>query len=399
MFARPLGHLETFMGYLEQTRPETVLEIDLARGGLGIETRRHLDALPPVTGALGGGRRRLDGIELFADEVPDYRSSLYDSLHPGEALEVIERLGSYDLIVLGDALGRQEKEQAHAFLEACFAHATRALVLFIPLGKNWPGKFAGESRSTPRRSFWFFADFSGFAAQRTVRDTPYGPYAAFLLKKEDYLAHRVESFMKAGTPAAAIQHGIRERLNLCAESVARVDLGRLARHVGSSEHLKYFLDTGFREHYRLIAHLSSRFRNSHVFDIGTNKGYSALALSYEPTNTVISYDIVACREIRHPEDLASIEFRIGDVLADPRLLSSPFIVLDTDHDGVFERRLCRHLKMNGYRGVMLLDDIHLNCAMIRLWEEIAEPKTDVTDLGHYSGSGLVEFGPLNRIGA
>jgi hypothetical protein len=181
MFTRPRGHPETLRAYLEQTRPETILIVDLARGSLGVEARRYLDTLQRDSGFIGGGPLRLDGIELFADEIPDYRRPLYDSLHPGQAIEVIERLGSYDMIVLGDVLGRQEKEQALAFLDACFARTLKALAVFIPLGKTWPGKFPDEIRITPRRSFWFFADFAGFAAQRAVFDTPYGPYAAFLM--------------------------------------------------------------------------------------------------------------------------------------------------------------------------------------------------------------------------
>jgi hypothetical protein len=303
------------------------------------------------------------------------------------------------MIVLGDVLGRLEKEQAQALLDACFAHATQALVLFVPLGKTWPAKLPAERRGTPRRSFWYFGEFSAFAARRSVWDTPYGPYAAFLLKKEDYLLHRVKSHLTPGTADAAAQGTLRERFNLCAEAIDGIDLVPLAAHVASTEHLQYFLDTGFREHYRLLAHLSRCLRNEFVFDIGTNKGYSALALSYAPGNTVVSYDIVDCRELRCPECLERIEFRIGDALADARLLSAPLIVLDTDHDGVFERQVYRHLKTNGYRGVLILDDIHLNSAMIRIWEEIDEPKADITDLGHYSGSGLVEFGRSKRIDA
>ena len=159
-------------------------------------------------------------------------------------------------------------------------------------------------------------------------------------------------------------------------------------------HLRYFLDTEFKEHYRLIAHLSTRFDRSIIFDIGTNKGYSALALSYHPSNVVVSYDIVECKELRFPEQLDRLEYCIGDVLKDPRLLSSPLIMLDTNHDGAFENEFYAFLKKNNYRGWLFLDDIHLNAAMIRFWHGITEPKVDLTDLGHFSGSGLVAFGSV-----
>jgi hypothetical protein len=146
------------------------------------------------------------------------------------------------------------------------------------------------------------------------------------------------------------------------------------------------------EHYRLIACLSTRFQNACLFDIGTNKGYSALALSYHPHNRVVSYDIVECKELRFAQELDRIEYRLGDALADPRLLAAPLIMLDTDHDGRFEQQVYAHLKNHRYRGLLFLDDIHLNSAMIRFWNGIEEPKEDLTDLGHFSGSGLVRFG-------
>ena len=50
------------------------------------------------------------------------------------------------------------------------------------------------------------------------------------------------------------------------------------------------------------------------------------------------------------------------------------------------------LKQHDYRGMLFLDDIHLNTAMIRFWDGISELKEDLTDLGHLSGSGLVAMG-------
>jgi hypothetical protein len=107
---------------------------------------------------------------------------------------------------------------------------------------------------------------------------------------------------------------------------------------------------------------------------------------------VISYDLVECKQLNHADDLSNIEYRIGDVLGDTSLSESPLIMLDTDHDGVFENKFYTHLKENNYKGLLFLDDIHLNPPMRAFWSSIAETKEDITDLGHWSGSGLVDFG-------
>jgi hypothetical protein len=48
--------------------------------------------------------------------------------------------------------------------------------------------------------------------------------------------------------------------------------------------------------------------------------------------------------------------------------------------------------MANFKGRLFLDDIHLNPAMKCFWNSISETKADITDIGHWSGSGLVDFG-------
>ena len=44
--------------------------------------------------------------------------------------------------------------------------------------------------------------------------------------------------------------------------------------------------------YRLYAYLSTFFNSTTIIEVGTRTGGSGLALSYNPTNRVISYDLV-----------------------------------------------------------------------------------------------------------
>ncbi len=388
----PYGHIETFVGFLMGERPHSILDIGMGNGKLGFIARDCLDVMLNESYAKARWQVRIDGIEVFADYVQDHQRAIYDTIVIGDALEAIETLGSYDMIILGDVLEHFEKERAQELLDKCAAHATGSLVLFVPLGKTWrqPAIYGNEHET--HRSFWFFNELSHFSSKRAIFDYTAGPYGAFLAKKEDYVSSRIEGFLAADRAKENGVETLRKRFGLCREAVERIDLRPLARHVADQEHLKYFLDTRFVEHYRLIACLSTNFQNSRLFDIGTNRGYSALALSYNPANTVVSYDIVDCQQLHAADQLKRIEYRIGNVLSDPRLLTSPLIMLDTDHDGVFERQVYEYLRKSRYRGLLFLDDIHLNSAMIRFWNDICEPKEDLTDLGHFSGSGLVEFG-------
>lgn len=382
-------HLKTFVEYLEHLRPQSILDIGIDGGRMGFLAR---DCLDRRAASRDRRRVRIDGLELTGTPVADHQRAAYDALHPAEALQRLEASGPYDLVVIADVLDRLEKRAGLALLDRVMAHAGRAAALFLPIGKTWPAEVGGPGPFAARRSTWFFRDLAGFSSSVTVMDTACGPYAAALVLKPDYERYRRAGEALAGRAAAeAASGGIRRRLGLEADALDAIDLRGLARHVADPVHRGYFLDRNRREHYPLIALLSTRFENALLCDIGTNKGYSALALSYHAANTVVSYDIVDCRALSAAHELERIEFRVGDATADPRLISAPLIVLDTDHDGRFEQRLYEHLREQRFRGFLFLDDIHLNSAMIRFWEGITEPKVDLTDLGHFTGSGLVDF--------
>ena len=164
----------------------------------------------------------------------------------------------------------------------------------------------------------------------------------------------------------------------------------------SDIYIKFFWMDAWAEHYRLLAYLSTCYNHKTIIDLGTDKGCSALALSYNPSNRVISYDIED-RKV-HPIDLPNIEFRIKNAIEDrDELLASPLILLDTAHDGVFERQVYTMLVEGQYGGLLLLDDIYLNPTMQRFWDRIGLEKIDLTLLGHWSWTGLVRFDAGARV--
>jgi hypothetical protein len=390
----PFGHIETFVDFLNQSRPRSLLDIGMGNGKLGFIARDFLDVMLNEAYHRSRWKVRIDGIEAYADYIQDHQRAVYDTIHIGDAFDVIDRLGPYDMIVLGDVLEHFEKERAWEFFDKCIRHAEEHLAVFIPLGKTWQQPAIYGNPYEAHRSSWFFDELECFSECHALFDYEAGPYGGFLVKRDAYLDFRVKRFLTPDTPKDQHQHPLCRRLDISKETLDRIDLNALARHMADRGHLPCFLDTEFKEHYRLIAHLSTRFNGASLFDIGTSKGYSALALSYNPANFVVSYDIVDCKELRFPEQLGRLEYRIGDVLKDPRLLASPLIMLDTDHDGVFENEFYAFLKKNNYRGWLFLDDIHLNPAMIRFWHGITELKVDLTDLGHFTGSGMVAFGSV-----
>jgi protein-L-isoaspartate O-methyltransferase len=160
------------------------------------------------------------------------------------------------------------------------------------------------------------------------------------------------------------------------------------------EYQGYFDEPAGKEHYRLLEKLSLK-ASGLVVDVGTLYGSSALALSHNPEVRVVSYDIK-----NHIPDAAAIRavpnitFVIGDgVKAVPEFAKlTDLIVLDIDpHDGIQEAAFFAALVDNGYAGIVVCDDIHLNAAMEAWWASIEQRKEDLTLEGHWSGTGIVYF--------
>ena len=144
-----------------------------------------------------------------------------------------------------------------------------------------------------------------------------------------------------------------------------------------------------RAHYRLLAYISELYNEEVLFDVGTNAARSAIALTYSGKNKIKTYDVLQVLE-QNPS-LENVEYVIGDSTKDKELDISPFIILDVNHDGSYENYFYNHLKAIKWNGILLLDDIHLNESMKMFWSSIVEEKKDITNLGSWSGTGIVLF--------
>ena len=181
-------------------------------------------------------------------------------------------------------------------------------------------------------------------------------------------------------------------MELVYENINSIDLTQLSNLIKNNEHRGYFLEKAGIEHYKLIAYISTMFDNSNLIDVGTYKGNSALAMSYNSSNKVHSFDLKDFIDLHGlPVNLTHYIDNILNENYKDLILSSPFILLDTSHDGTFEKQFYSYLKENNYIGYLLLDDIKLNEEMKEYWNWIEEEKYDVSDFGHWSGTGLVIF--------
>lgn len=197
---------------------------------------------------------------------------------------------------------------------------------------------------------------------------------------------------------------------------------------------KYGMEPPGKEHYSFMEYLVQTFdpvegwpckdtdnrKRRHVVDIGTRYVTSALALGGAHGAPIKTFDLPESKERFHAfrgktedewqrlvRDLGvNITFYNVDLIKLPddefkAYMSTWLISLDTHHlpyTVPFEREFFARLLQHNYQGVLVLDDIHLNDEMKKWWTEVKENADannyrcfDVTAIGHYSGTGLVDF--------
>jgi len=178
--------------FLDKVRPSSILDVGVGNGKMGFIARDLLDVMLGERHRKEDWRIRIDGIEVFPDYIQGHQRAIYDNIYIGDAFEVIDRLGKYDLIIIGDVLEHFEKEKAWEFADKCAAHCNNFMIFNIPLGERWT---QGEIYGNPHErhlSFWSYEEFEPFVEEKDLFSFPgIGLYGCLLINKNDYIHHRL----------------------------------------------------------------------------------------------------------------------------------------------------------------------------------------------------------------
>ena len=162
-----------------------------------------------------------------------------------------------------------------------------------------------------------------------------------------------------------------------------------------------FFEKPGKEPYRLLSYISTLFNNTTIIDISSYKGLSALAVSYNPTNTIHSFDIASKVVNEQIKNRENIHFHVENIFEESgqsnwetTIKNSPFIFLDVDpHNGNMEIDFYNYLKKINYQGFVICDDIwYFKEMRNNFWYKIPyENRYDLSDFGHGTGTGVVTF--------
>ena len=186
------SHIPTVISFLQKVMPASILDVGVGNGKMGFIARDFLDVMLGQRYRKEDWKIRIDGIEIFSDYIQEHQNAIYDDIYIGDAFKVIDTLGSYDLIILGDVLEHLEKRKVWQFLDKCATHCSNSIIINIPLGEKWTQEAAYGNPHEEHLSFWSYEEFEPFVTNKELFFFPnIGDYGCLLIKREDYIHHRI----------------------------------------------------------------------------------------------------------------------------------------------------------------------------------------------------------------
>lgn len=151
-----------------QLRPMSVLDVGVGFGKYGHLFREYLDIweMEDVSDYdKSRWKTRIEGIEATPEYITPLHDYLYDKIHIGDVVDIIETLGKYDVIIMADVLEHFDKDVGVDLLDKLYAHTEKCLVLTFPPNCVESRGVLGNPYEC-HRSSWNRADFRRFPSVR-----------------------------------------------------------------------------------------------------------------------------------------------------------------------------------------------------------------------------------------
>ena len=149
-------HLSWLCNKVIELKPQSILDIGFGFGSNGMLFRAYTDVW---RGDYFGWKTQIDGVEIYDRYITDIQRAIYSNIYTGNILDLVDELGYYDLIYMGDVLEHFEKEDGKILLEKLKKKA-RTLIIVTPRKVLAQGDVYGNEFET-HRSQWEDKDFEG----------------------------------------------------------------------------------------------------------------------------------------------------------------------------------------------------------------------------------------------
>jgi len=191
-------------------------------------------------------------------------------------------------------------------------------------------------------------------------------------------------------------------VKLVSQAMEKAHFGLIAGGKRDLPDYKY-LNLNPGEHYRLIKAITQILKPKTSIEIGTFTGLGTIALHEAGYGYVHTFDIIPWDHLMSHLTPEHFKDRLAQHIADLSDLmeyrkyshlfqNADIIFMDAPKDGKFEPQMIDLLLrlLPKENRILVMDDIWFDC-MQPLWRSIKLPKIDITSLGHWSGTGIVDL--------
>lgn len=116
--------------------PKSILDIGIGYAKWGHLFREYFDIIKAEDDfsfyQKENWQTTIDGIEGYEPYITPMHKYLYNNIYLGNMLEIINQVGNYDLIFIGDVIEHVAKDDGIRFLKNCLNKANSALIVTTP---------------------------------------------------------------------------------------------------------------------------------------------------------------------------------------------------------------------------------------------------------------------------
>jgi hypothetical protein len=146
---------------LQRLNPRSILDVGVGFGKWGVVAREYLEAWQ------GRFRReqwrvRIEGIEIFEGYRNPIWAAAYDQIHIGNASQILNTLGQFDVGLICDVIEHIEKPTGRDLINQLLAHC-QTVILTTP-SSFWPQGEEHGNASEKHLCLWRPEDFRGYSA-------------------------------------------------------------------------------------------------------------------------------------------------------------------------------------------------------------------------------------------
>lgn len=126
-------HIGPVMEEIKCYKPSSILDIGIGFGMMGVLFRAMTDVRKSERDpdSYHSWPTQIDGIEIFKW----YKNpvwEVYTEVYIGNALQVLDTLGKYDIIYAGDVIEHFKKEDGHELIKKMLAHCNQWVIIATP---------------------------------------------------------------------------------------------------------------------------------------------------------------------------------------------------------------------------------------------------------------------------